>query len=98
MDTSFPAATITLSNLLPPEEQGVAASLVATVVNYSISIGLGIAGSVEVATNDGGKDVLRGYRGAFYSAVGLSAVGVLVSVCFAVLAARRRKREEGEGR
>jgi len=37
---SFPAATVILSNTLPREEQGVGASLVATIVNYSTSIGL----------------------------------------------------------
>lgn len=98
MDTSFPAATITLSNLLPPEEQGVAASLVATVVNYSISLGLGIAGSVEMATNEGGRNVLAGYRSAFYTAVGLSATGVLVSIWFAgAEACGRRKKAQRAG-
>lgn len=47
MDMSFPAATILLSNRMRREEQGVAASLVNTVVNYSISIGLGMAGTIE---------------------------------------------------
>jgi len=37
---SFPAATVILSNTLPRDEQGVGASLVATVVNYSTSLGL----------------------------------------------------------
>lgn len=40
-DMSFPSATLVLSNLLPLDEQGTAGSLVATVVNYSISCGLG---------------------------------------------------------
>ena len=48
MDMSFPAATIILSNFMPREHQGLAASLVNTIVNYSISIGLGIGGTVEV--------------------------------------------------
>ena len=43
MDMSFPAATVTISNFLPPDQQGIAGSLVATVVNYSMSIGLGFA-------------------------------------------------------
>ncbi|CAD6633530.1 EM14S01-3B_G0005400.mRNA.1.CDS.1 [Saccharomyces cerevisiae] len=41
MDMSFPAATIILSNSMSAEHQGLAASLVNTVINYSISIGLG---------------------------------------------------------
>jgi MFS family permease len=43
MDMSFPAATVTISNSLPPDQQGIAGSLVATVVNYSMSLGLGFA-------------------------------------------------------
>ena len=80
MDMSFPAATIILSESVPREHQGIAASLISTVVNYSISIGLGIGGTVLVNVNDGGKDVLAGYRGAWYAGIGLSAVGVVVSL------------------
>ena len=80
MDMSFPAGTVILSNLLPKEHQGIAASLVATVVNYSISIGLGIAGTVEVHENGGGEDLLGGFRGAWYAAIGLSGCGVLLSL------------------
>lgn len=82
MDMSFPAATLILSDLVPKGQQGVAASLVATVLNYSISIGLGIAGTVEVHVNRGGADTLRGYHGAFYVGIGLSVAGVLLSLCF----------------
>ncbi|MCJ1229603.1 hypothetical protein MMC12_006272 [Toensbergia leucococca] len=84
MDMSFPAATIMLSNFVGPQHQGVAASLVTTVVNYSISIGLGIAGTVEVHVNRGGEDILRGYRGAEYAAIGLSGMGILLSLIFAI--------------
>ncbi len=82
MDMSFPAATIILSDIIPKEHQGIAASLVATAVNYSTSIGLGIAGTVEVHVNHGGTDLLRGYRGAFYAAIGLDALGFLFSLLF----------------
>lgn len=81
---SFPSATIVLSNSMPREHQGVAASLVNTLVNYSISIGLGLAGTVESQVNRGGKDVLRGYRGASYMGVGLSGLGVLVALLFVI--------------
>lgn len=47
MDMSFPSATILLSGKVGPENQGVAMSLVNTVVNYSISLGLGLAGTVQ---------------------------------------------------
>jgi MFS family permease len=50
MNLSFPAATILLSSALPKEKQGIAASLVTTMVNYSISCGLGLAGSIHRET------------------------------------------------
>ena len=56
-DMSFPAATLLLSNAMPREHQGVSASLVATIINYSISLALGLAGTVEVHVNDSSKDL-----------------------------------------
>lgn len=47
MNLSFPAATMLLSSALPKEKQGIAASLVSTMVNYCISCGLGVAGSIH---------------------------------------------------
>ncbi|KAF2259296.1 MFS general substrate transporter, partial [Lojkania enalia] len=76
MDMSFPAATVILSNHMPAKHQGIAASLVNTIVNYSISISLGIAATVEVnAPHDG--TLLSMNRNAFYCAIGLSGLGVI---------------------
>ncbi|KAH7355794.1 YOR378W-like protein [Pyrenochaeta sp. MPI-SDFR-AT-0127] len=47
MNLSYPAANILLSSSLPKEKQGIAASLVSTMVNYSISVGLGFAGTID---------------------------------------------------
>ncbi|PSN66391.1 hypothetical protein BS50DRAFT_601303 [Corynespora cassiicola Philippines] len=80
MDMSFPAATVILSNHMPREHQGLAASLVNTVVNYSISIALGIAATVEVYAEADG--VLEMNRNAMYSAIGLAGVGVLLGAMF----------------
>lgn len=77
---SFPSGTILLSNSMPREQQGMAASVVNTVVNYSISLSLGIAGTIESNVNDGGRDILRGYHGALYLAMGLSGLGFLVAM------------------
>ena len=82
---SFPAATIILSNAVKKEHQGIAASLVNTIVNYSISLGLGFAGTVEVHVNNGGKtpgDILKGYRGAWYVGTGLSVLGMIIGFAF----------------
>jgi MFS family permease len=83
MDMSFPAATVILSNHMPPEHQGLAASLVNTVVNYSISIALGIAGTVEVYA-PGSHDVVLANRNAHYTALGLAGAGVLFGIIFFV--------------
>jgi len=82
MDMSNPAATILLSNSVSKEHQGIAASLVVTTVNYSISLALGIAGTVETHTNNGGLDLLAGFRAAQYFGTGLGFLGVLLALCF----------------
>ena len=85
MDMSFPAATLILSNSVSKEHQGIAASLVNTVVNYSISLALGFAGTIDSHVNRSGKtpaDVLRGYRGAWSMAIGLAGFGLFLSLTF----------------
>lgn len=81
---SFPAATVYLSNSIERAHQGVAASLVNTVVNYSISLGLGFAGTVEVNVSNGDspEDILKGYRGALYIAVGFAGLALATSILF----------------
>lgn len=103
MDMSFPAATIILSNAVKKEHQGIAASLVNTVVNYSISLGLGFAGTVEVHVNNGGKtpeDVMKGFRGALYLGVGLSCLGLVFCAGFLLKTywnTGKKKDQEEEG-
>lgn len=85
MNLSFPAGTILMSNALPKENQGIAASLVSTTVNYSISIGLGFAGTIDKyitpdASAPGGQNLLRGYRGAWWFGFGLCGFGLLVAL------------------
>ena len=82
MDTSFPAGTILLSQSLPREHQGVAGSLIATVVNYSIAIGLGVAGTVEYYTVKHGANQLQGIRNALYTGIGFSGLGVIIGLIF----------------
>lgn len=82
MDMSFPSGILILSNAMPQKDQGVAGSLVNTVVNYSISMGLGIAGTVERYVSNDGEDTLQGYRGATYTGVGLAGCGTIIAICF----------------
>lgn len=84
MDISFPASSLVLSDMVPKNVQGVAASLVNTVVNYSISIGLGIAGTAERQVVQSGGTELEGYRAAMYTGVGLATAAFVVGFGFAV--------------
>ena len=79
MDLCWCSASVTLSNLLPQEHQGIAASLVNTVVNYSISIGLGVAGTVDAYVDPDQTNRLLGYRSALYTGIGFSGLAVLVA-------------------
>lgn len=83
MDMSFPAATVILSNAVEKKHQGIAASLINTVVNYSISLGLGFAATVEVYTVDGEADpTITGLRHAYYMSFGLAGLGLVISLCY----------------
>lgn len=103
MDMSFPAATLMLSDSVEKKHQGIAASLVTTIVNYSISLSLGFAGTVEVHVNNGGhtpSDTLKGYRCALYFSTGLGGLGIFLSVVFTLKCywEERRSKHVGEGR
>jgi MFS family permease len=82
MDISFPAASLVVSNTMPIHQQGVAASMVSTAINWSVSLGLGIAGTVESELLKRGRSSLEGYRGALYVGMGLSGAGVLIALLF----------------
>lgn len=95
MDMSFPSATFVMSNLLPVDRQGVAGSLVTTVVNYSISLGLGLACTVEVHVNHNGGDVMLGIRGGWWFGVGIGLLGVLVCLGFVFRTRGHRPKSAG---
>lgn len=81
-DFLFTAAQIIASNTVKRHQQGVAGSLIGTLLSYGLSTGLGFAGTVEVYTNDQGRHVVQGYRNAMYLGVGLAATAMVVSVLF----------------
>lgn len=81
-DLSFASSGILISDAVLPEEQGVAGSFVATVVQYSIAVGLGVAATVEAHVNKGGGDTVLGYRGAYWLGIGFAAVAFFVVVLF----------------
>lgn len=97
MDISFPAASVIVSDLVGADHQGMGGSLVNVIVNWSVSMGLGLAGNVEVHVNRGGEtrdDLLLGYRGAWYMGIGLSSLGLVTACCFVFKQARASGREE----
>jgi hypothetical protein len=78
IDLITTSAQIIVSSTVPMKHQGVAGSLVGTLLGYGMSTGLGIAGTVEVHTFDNGKNLLRGYHSAAYLAVGMSAAALVL--------------------
>lgn len=97
MDMSFPAGTMILSANFPKHQQGLAGSLVVTFVNYSVSIGLGVAGTVEYYTTrhmpDGEAKTLTGIKNAFYMGMGLAGFGVVLGTVFFLHEWRLKKQE-----
>ncbi|CZT44528.1 related to Drug resistance protein YOR378W [Rhynchosporium secalis] len=91
MDMSFPAGTIILSNGMPREHQGIAASLVNTVVNYSISLSLGTAGTIVRQTDPRHDNTLGSYRNAWYFAIGLDGLGLVIALYFLWISVGRAK-------
>lgn len=66
------------------EYQGMAGSLVNTVVNYSMSLCLGMGATVETQVNSDGKHLLKGYRGAQYLGIGLASLACMISGLYMV--------------
>jgi predicted MFS family arabinose efflux permease len=92
-DLSFACASLIASDNLKPDQQGVAGSFINTIVNYSISLGLALASNVEVHVNDGGRDKLRGFRGAFYLGMGFAGLGIIFTAVFHNGMAKRHKAD-----
>ncbi|KAK7416683.1 hypothetical protein QQX98_005009 [Neonectria punicea] len=70
-DFIFTAAQIIASHSVKREQQGIAASLIGTIVTYGQSIGLGFAGTIEKYTVSGDTDPVQGYRNALYFGIRL---------------------------
>jgi MFS family permease len=79
-DLSFASSGILITNVVLPEEQGVAGSFITTVVQYSIAIGLGIAATVE--SHVGGEDIVLSYRACYWLGVAFAAIGFFVVIFF----------------
>lgn len=84
MDLSFAAGSIILSDYLPKRHQGMAGSLISTVVNYSVSLFLSLGSNIEISTLKEGHSEIESYRNAIYFAIGIAGLGVLISLGFLV--------------
>ncbi|KAL2826018.1 MFS general substrate transporter [Aspergillus pseudoustus] len=81
-DFLFTAAQIIASNTVKRHQQGVAGSLIGTLLSYGLSTGLGFAGTVEAYTNDGGRDLVGGYRHGLYLGIGLAVSAMVLALGF----------------
>ncbi|EMG50383.1 AMF1 Low affinity ammonium transporter [Candida maltosa Xu316] len=92
MDMSFPAASIILSDILPNHNQGMAGSLVSTMINYSVSLFLGMSSTVEIEIVKKTGDELFGYRAGLYFGIGVAGLGVFCSLVFIFI-----QKDDGRG-
>ncbi|KAJ7108924.1 major facilitator superfamily domain-containing protein [Mycena crocata] len=97
-DLTFTAAQLVASNTVRRSEQGVAGSLVGTALNYGMALGIGLGGTVEAHTNDGGAKPLQGLRGAMYLGAGMAILGILIVVLFVRVPKDKRDGYDDEGR
>ncbi|WRT64885.1 uncharacterized protein IL334_001821 [Kwoniella shivajii] len=84
-DLSFSTGQLIVSNSVEHEFQGIAAGIVSMITNYSLSIGLGLAGTIERYVRGSGEsqdDLLRGYRAALWLSTGLAGLAVVVVAAF----------------
>jgi MFS family permease len=79
IDLITTSTQVIVSNAISMKHQGVAGSLVGTLLGYGMSTGLGFAGTVEVSTYEDGTNLLRGYHSAAYLGIGLSGTALLLT-------------------
>ncbi|KAI1265448.1 major facilitator superfamily transporter [Xylariaceae sp. FL1019] len=79
---TIPSVTHLLPEIAHHGHQSVSTGLVTAIVYYSISLGLGVAGTVERQVSNASllpKSVFEGYRGALWLSVGISGLGFVIS-------------------
>ncbi|KAH6999344.1 major facilitator superfamily domain-containing protein [Ilyonectria destructans] len=90
-DFLFTAAQLIASGTVKRSRQGVAGSLIGTVLAYGMATGLGFAGTVEYYTNDGGRDLVEGYRNGLYLGIGMAVLAMVLSLVFVRIPKDRRE-------
>lgn len=86
MDWSWTAGTIMLSDHLPHHVQGMAGSLVMTMVSYGISFFVGMDATVEqqITLHDP-ENMLKIHRGSEALGVGLAGISIIVAIIFVLV-------------
>ncbi|RMJ09416.1 hypothetical protein CDV36_010975 [Fusarium kuroshium] len=77
-DFLFTASQLITSGTVKRSQQGVAGSLIGTVLAYGLATGRGFAGTVEYYTNNQGKDLVKGYRNGLYLGIGMAGAAVVL--------------------
>lgn len=91
-DFVYVAAQIVASNSVKRRQQGIAASLIATLNLYGNSLGLGFAGTIETEVNKKRPDQVLGFRAALFFGAGIALMAVILDGLFV-----RVVKDEREG-
>ncbi|PWY67885.1 MFS general substrate transporter [Aspergillus heteromorphus CBS 117.55] len=81
-DFVYTAAQIIASNSVRRHQQGIAGSMIGTLNLYGNSLGLGFASTIEDQIAQRSGDRITGYRAALYFGVAISAVALVLDICF----------------
>ncbi|KAH8705859.1 putative transporter [Talaromyces proteolyticus] len=81
-DLVYTAGQIIASNSVRRHQQGIASSIIGTLNLYGNSLGLGFASTIETQISKRLDNQIMGYRAALYFGVALSAVALILDVCF----------------
>ncbi|KAJ5261494.1 hypothetical protein N7505_008361 [Penicillium chrysogenum] len=90
-DFVYTAGQIIASNSVRRNQQGIAASVIGTLNLYGNSLGLGFASTIEVQIARRSGSQIMGYRAALFFGVAISAVALILDVCFVRLVKDNRE-------
>ncbi|KAE8153230.1 major facilitator superfamily domain-containing protein [Aspergillus avenaceus] len=97
-DFVYTAGQIIASNSVRRHQQGIAGSMIGTLNLYGNSLGLGFASTIEVQIARRLDDQIMGYRAALYFGVAISAIALILDVCFVRLVKDDREGWQDEDR
>ncbi|KAI1085622.1 MFS general substrate transporter [Whalleya microplaca] len=90
-DLVYTAAQIIASNSVSRKQQGVAGSLIGSLLLYGNSLGLGFASTVESEVAKKSQDTVTGYKAALWFAVGICIAALVIDLAFVRLVKDNRE-------